>query len=91
MGRGWVVSVAMNRGGFCFGGGCWLVSSLVGVGYLGRVVGVGSVVDLWFSDGWCTNGGSGWFSGGQLHFVVFGWLHFVGFQLLACCVLRFAF
>ena len=26
------------NGGFCFGGGCWLVASVVGVGYLGRVV-----------------------------------------------------
>ena len=27
-------------GGFCFGGGCWLLASVVGVGYLGQVVGV---------------------------------------------------
>ena len=41
------------RGGFCFSGGCWLVASVVGVGYLGRVASVGSVVGLWFSGGWC--------------------------------------
>ena len=47
------------KGGFCFGGGCWLVASVVDVGYLGRVVGVDSVVGLWF------NGGSGWFGSGN--------------------------
>ena len=89
VGRDWVVSVALNRG--CFGGGCWLVSSVVGVGYLGRVVGVALVVGLWFNNGWCINGSSGWFGGGWLHFafccvwvVSFCWVSVVD-------LLRFAF
>ena len=37
------------NGVFCFSGGCWLVASVVGVGYLGRVVGVefGFGLDRW--------------------------------------------
>ena len=46
------------NGGFCFNDGCWLVALMVGVGYLGRIVGVGLVVGLWFS------GGNGWFGDG---------------------------
>ena len=34
------------------------IASIVGVGYLGRAMSVGSVVGLWFS------GGSGWFNCG---------------------------
>ena len=37
---------------------------MVGVRYLGRIMGVGLVVGLWFSGGWCFSDGSGWFGGG---------------------------
>ena len=57
---------------------------MVGVGYLGQVVAVGSVVGLWFNDVLCINGSSGWFGGGWLHFafccvwvVAFYWVSIV--------------
>ena len=43
-------------------------ASVMDVGYLGRVVGVDSVVGLWF------NGGSGWFGVGWCFWWQFFWV-----------------